>query len=103
VTRALDVLEAFSSLIDERIEARARELARPLLCHQRNCEAIAGVPSREFLRLARDGAFPTAKEKRLVVAKTADVLAYFEMRMRAPSQAPAPNASSRSRSVRRIA
>lgn len=75
--------------------------ARPALVHQRNVEHVVGLPGREFLRLARDGAFASTKEKRLVLAKTEDVLAFFESRMRERPTAPVAGAVQRSRTVSR--
>ena len=66
-------------------EARAEvaEIARdvaglPALLSQRTCERWASVPAADFLDAARDGAFPSSKVKRIVYAKTADVVAWIE-------------------------
>ncbi len=81
--------QGFDALIDERIAAlmqrNADALARPLLTTQRNVESVVGIDAREFLRVARAGAFASTKERRLVVARTADVVAHFESRMRLPT------------------
>jgi hypothetical protein len=70
---------SIEELIDERVRAIVRtELAPPVFCNQRNVETVAGLPRREFLRLARARAFPTTRERRLVIARTVDVLAYVE-------------------------
>lgn len=57
------------------------ENARPAFVHQRNCAGVVGVPPRQFLRDARAKAFPSTKERRLVMARTADVLAHYELRL----------------------
>jgi hypothetical protein len=67
--------------LDARIRAVVLEVARPIYVSQRTVERVVGVPRRDFLRLARDGAFPSTKEKRLVVARTVDVLRYIETRL----------------------
>lgn len=65
------------------------ELARPPLVHQRTVESVIGVPRRDYLSAASRKAFPVTKERRLVIAKTVDVLAYFELRLRTSTAAPA--------------
>ncbi len=57
------------------------EAARPVLVTQRSVEGVCGLPRRDYLRLARAGAWPTTRERRLVVARTVDVLAYVEERL----------------------
>jgi hypothetical protein len=57
------------------------ELARPEYVHQRIVEAVCGLPRRDYLRLAREGAWPSTRERRLVLARTADVMAYVERRI----------------------
>jgi hypothetical protein len=82
-------------LIDEDELARLvretvhREIARPLLISQRNVEQVIGLPRRDYLRLARAGEFPSCRERRLVLARTADVLAVFEKRIAVQSTRPA--------------
>jgi hypothetical protein len=66
------------------------ELARPVYVSQRTVEAVAGLPRRDFLRLARAGAFPSTRERRLVLARTEDVLAYVALKL-ATGKAPAAN------------
>jgi hypothetical protein len=70
-------LDALDRRIDERIAAGAR----PLFVSQRNCLAVVGLEPRDYLHHARGGAFPTTKERRLVVAKMADVVAWLEARI----------------------
>jgi DNA polymerase III alpha subunit len=60
------------------VEARIAELQRPLVVTQRTVEGVVGLPRRDFLRLARAGAFASTRERRLVLARTADVIAYVE-------------------------
>ena len=75
----------FDDLLTERIDAavsaRAAELRRPELVSQRTVAAVVGLPAADFLRLSRAGAWPSTKERRLVVARTADVLAIFTLRL----------------------
>jgi hypothetical protein len=76
---ALDqVLEA---TVDACVQRRVMELRRPLLVHQRNVHVVVGLPPRDFLRLARAGAFPCVRERRLVLAHTEDVVAFLAQRM----------------------
>jgi hypothetical protein len=58
------------------------EASRPALVHQRSVETVCGVPRRDYLSAAHRGHFPSTKERRLIIARTADVLAYFELRLR---------------------
>ena len=69
---------------DDDVRRLAREVlaeARPAFVSQRTVMAVVGVPPRDYMRLAREGAFPVVKEKRIVLAKTADVVALFEGRL----------------------
>ena len=66
------------------------EQTRPEYVTQRSVEAVVGLARREFTRLARAGEIPTHKERRLIIARTADVIAWIEMRLRVAS-APAAN------------
>jgi hypothetical protein len=73
--------------LDARIRAIARaESVRPAFVNQRNVETVVGLPRRDYLRLGRAGAFPTTKERRLVIARTVDVLAAFELRLQGREQ-----------------
>jgi hypothetical protein len=70
------------SALDERIREIARqESRRPAFVNQRTVEQVVDLPRRHYLRLARAGGFPTVHERRLVIARTADVLRVFESRM----------------------
>ena len=70
--------------LDQRIREVARQEAeRPAMVNQRTVEAIVGLPRGLYLELARERAFPATKVQRLVVARTVDVLTYFEGRLRA--------------------
>jgi hypothetical protein len=52
------------------------ESARPPYVSQRTVLAVVGgIGPRDYLRLAREGAFPSRKERRLVIASTEDVIA----------------------------
>ena len=84
--RPPDVLAA----LEQRMRELAREeAARPALVHQRSVEQWVGLPAREYLRLARAGAFPSTKERRLVVARTEDVLRVFAARLAVAAGQPA--------------
>lgn len=68
--------------VDE-LEARMRELVheelgRPEYVTQRTVQAVTGMPSRDYLRHCRDGAWPVRSDRRLRYAKTAVVLAWIE-------------------------
>jgi hypothetical protein len=52
--------------------------AHPTHVSQRTCTAVCGVPKEDFLEAARRGDFPSCKVRRLVLAKTADVVAWIE-------------------------
>ncbi len=54
------------------------ERARPDFVHQKSVEAVVGLPRRDFLRLSRAKAWASTKNRRLVIARTADVIAYLE-------------------------
>ena len=70
------------SALDRRIREIAEQVAaRPVFVTQRNVESICGLPRRDYLRLARANAWPTTRERRLVVSRTTDVLAYVEQRI----------------------
>jgi hypothetical protein len=65
--------------LDARIKAVIRaELARPVYVSQRSVESVVGLSRRDYLRLSRCRAWPSTRERRLVVARTVDVLAYVE-------------------------
>ena len=70
---------SLEELLTERVRAIVREeIAPPAFVNQRTVEAVVGLPHRDFLRLARSKAFPSTRERRLVVARTSDVVAYVE-------------------------
>jgi hypothetical protein len=68
------------SLVAERIadavQKHAAELARPELVTQRSVERVCGMPSRDYLRHCRGGAWPSWADRRLRYARTADVIAW---------------------------
>ena len=77
-----DLPSALLGLLDERIREVVRaELARPAYVTQRSVEAVLGLPRRDYLRLARADVWPSTREGRLIVSRTADVLAYVESRI----------------------
>ena len=58
-------------------------IVRPQFVSQRSVEAIFSIPRREYLRLSRERAWPTHRERRLVIARTEDVARYFDSRIAA--------------------
>jgi hypothetical protein len=85
------------SLFDEEalrrlIRAIAREeAARPEHVTQRTVLAVVGLPAIDFLEDARAGAFPSWKVRRLVFAKTVDVVAYLKSHPTKPRDVAAGN------------
>lgn len=77
---------ALAALVREIVRA---EIARPEYVSQRTVEAVVGLPRRDYLRLARAGEFSTMRERRLVVARTSDVIAYLERRLTIAAAKPA--------------
>lgn len=65
-------------------EIVASVVARPEFVTARNVEEHIGVPRRDFLRHARAGAFPSWKDRRLVVAPYEYVRAFYLDRIRKP-------------------
>jgi hypothetical protein len=81
--------------LDEVLETRMREIAReeaarPEFVHQRSAEKFVGVSRRQFLRDAHAKHFASTKAGRLIVARTAEVLAHYELRIKTAA-APAAN------------
>jgi len=75
-----------TTVLEREIEAIARrvareEAARPLYVHQRTVEAVVGLPRRDYIAAAHAGRFPFVKERRMLVARTSDVVGYFETRL----------------------
>jgi hypothetical protein len=65
------------------VRAIARdEAGLPSHVSQRTVERWTSLPSRDYLAAAREAAFPSSKIKRLVVAKTVDVVAWIESKHR---------------------
>jgi hypothetical protein len=71
------------------VEAAAERLARPTFVSQRTVLAVVGLPARDFLRGARAGAFASSKARRLILARTDDVVAYVDAHHVEPHVAPA--------------
>ena len=89
--------------IEDEVKRIARaEAQRPALVSQRTVEAVVGLPRRDYLRLAHLGAFPFVRERRLVVAKTVDVLAWFEQRIAHRDNKPANDADGESITLARV-
>jgi hypothetical protein len=59
------------------------ERARPEYVTQRNVEAVIGLPRRAYLRAIHAGHFAHTRQGRLAVARTVDVISFFELRLRA--------------------
>ena len=74
----------------------------PTFVTQRNVEAVIGYPKRDYLRDARDGLFPSTKQRRLIVARTEDVIAFFEARMRTARALPANDATPETKALARV-
>jgi hypothetical protein len=78
--------------LEDMVRRIAREEARaPEFVTQRTVEHVVGVESRAYLRGAKAGRFASTKHERLIVARTADVVAYYETRIRLRETAPANN------------
>jgi hypothetical protein len=93
--------------LDELLEARMREIALevktpPAFVHQRNVEAVVGVPRRQFLQDAKARQFPTTKQRRLVFARTADVVAFYELRLRVQASPVANDADAEAIALARV-
>jgi hypothetical protein len=96
-----EVMSGLLALVRTEVRAcLAEDRARPELVHQRNVEAVVGLPARDYLRLARAGAFACVKDRRLVIARTDDVLAVFERRMAVPG--PNDTADAEARALSRV-
>lgn len=91
-------------MVDEQDVRRIcrEELQRPVVVSQRSIEAVVGLPRRDYLRLARSGAWPTTRERRLVLSRTADVLAWLEHRLSHRDIKPANDASAESLALSRV-
>lgn len=73
---------AFKAVIAQEVERCAGELKRPEFVSQRTCEALLGLPKDVFLDLAKQGRFASTKERRLIIARYADVAEALAARMR---------------------
>jgi hypothetical protein len=77
-----DLERTLLGALDQRIHEVVRaELARPAYVTQRSVETVLGLPRRDYLRLARADAWASTRERRLIVSRTSDVLAYIETRL----------------------
>ena len=94
--------ELLQAAVDRALQARVDELQRPELVHQRNVEAVVGLPRRDYLRLARDGAFPSTRERRLVIARAVDVVAVFARRLVRVTHRASANDGSEASSLARV-
>jgi hypothetical protein len=75
---SLDLNAALEAAADASVQKRAAELRRPVFVNQRTIENVVGMAAVDFLEHARLGAFPSWKERRVVYARTADVVAFIE-------------------------
>jgi hypothetical protein len=73
----LDLGDAMYAIVAAAVEARAVALARPELVSQRTVLQIVGVSGVDYLEDARAGGFQSWKVRRLVLSRTADVLAFY--------------------------
>lgn len=65
-------------------------LPPPIAVSQRTSLQILGIPSRQYLELARAGAFPSARLGKLRIARVADVVAAIPMTVTPPEKEPTP-------------
>lgn len=78
------------------------ELRLPAFVHQRNVERTLGLPGRDYLVAARASAFPSVKERRLVIARTDDVLRWIDRRLAPRGAKPAIDADAETVSLARV-
>lgn len=78
------------------------EAQRPMFINQRTVETVIGLPRRDYLRAAHTGHFAYAKERRLIIARTADVLAWLERRLVHRDVKPANDASAETIALSRV-
>lgn len=64
--------------VDAAVHRRVAEVKRPEFVQQRTVQDVTGMPAVDYLEHGRDGEFPTFKVRRLVFAKTSDVVAFIE-------------------------
>lgn len=91
---------ALDDALDERIRQVLREelqRPRPALVTQRTVTEIVGIPRWRYMRAAREKRFPAYVERRLVIARTKDVIAYYEGRIEASTATKADEASTLAR------
>lgn len=69
---------ALRAAVTVEVARMVADLARPELVSQRTVLAVVGLPAVDYLEDARAGAFPSWKVRRLVMARTVDVVAYVQ-------------------------
>lgn len=85
------------------MDQTARQLGAPLFVTQRTVEIVIGIPPRDYLRAARSKSFASTKERRLIIARTSDVVAWLELRLRTTAgAAPANDADPESIALARV-
>jgi hypothetical protein len=77
---------ALDARVDARIQALLLAVKRPEFVHQRIVQEVTGMPGTDYLDYARAGDFPTWKVRRLVYAKSADVIAFIEAHPARPNR-----------------
>ncbi|HEY6462553.1 MAG TPA: hypothetical protein VIY73_20430 [Polyangiaceae bacterium] len=73
-----DLVAALEALVRRVVR---EEVQPPVFVTQRNVEQVVGLHRREYLAAARRKDFPTTKEGRRVIARTADVIAFYDERI----------------------
>ena len=90
---------ALDALVAAAVEARVAELRRPELVTQDTVAAVVGIDARSYLRLARVGVFASTRDRRKVIARTADVLDAFTSHLQ--RRGPANDVEAEARSLAR--
>lgn len=89
--------------LDARIAAIVEKCTqRPEYVSQRTVLAVVGIEPRDYLHHARNGAFPSAKVRRVVLARTTDVIAWLDGRVRRARVKPAKALSPRDAALARV-
>ncbi|MFO0742366.1 MAG: hypothetical protein U0270_41210 [Labilithrix sp.] len=78
------------------------EAKRPVFTHQRRVEGDLGIPPKEYLTAAHAGMFLWTKERRLIIARTADVIAWLERRITHRNVKPANDADGETIALGRV-
>ncbi len=84
--------EELRQLVRDAVRAELGGAAGAVDVVDKHSAAALGLKSRQFVELARRGAFPSYRAGRRVVAKRADVLSWLERQRAKPSKSDAPEA-----------